>query len=150
MSTTKILLRLLLLGLLLAAGCVSTPARRIARNPGLFQNLPPEIQANVKQGRIEIGYTKDMVFLALGAPYRVYVRKTEAGESTIWTYSQLRYTSDMQPVQTTSWYRDRQGRMHPTYDWVWVDVGRASEYESLRVEFAGDKVTTIETLDHRQ
>jgi hypothetical protein len=139
---------ILLLGLL-AAGCVSTPARRIERNAELFKTLPPEVQANLRQGRIEVGYTKDMVYLALGGPQRVFARKTATAETTIWSYSRAAYSSDMQPIPATTWYRDRHGRLHPAFDWVWVDAGRASEYEAMRVEFAGDKAIAIETLNPR-
>ncbi len=55
------------LSLLLLTSC-STPESRIEKNPALYAAFPPDVQANVKKGKIEIGYTYDMVFVAWGRP----------------------------------------------------------------------------------
>lgn len=135
----------MILGLLVAAGC-ATPSSRIRRNPELFAGFPPEVQENVKKGKIEIGYTKEMVFIALGKPGRVYDRLTQGASAEMWSYVGMRYSSDLQPVETSYWYRDADGNLQRIYNWSWIDVGRYTEYETLRVEFETNKVRAIEIL----
>lgn len=130
---------------LLLAGCAS-PAYRIRKHPELFASFPPEAQAKVSEGRVEMGFTSDMVFLALGRPNRVYTRHTDAGDSLIWSYSRQRYHSSWRPVGTVHYRRDRRGRLRPYRGWTWVDAGYFSEYEALRVEMTNDTVSAIEVL----
>mgnify|MGYP000203413184 CR=1 FL=1 len=133
----------LLAGLALAAGC-STPASRIKREAALFATFPPEVQENVRQGRVAVGYTPEMVRLALGAPSRVYERETAAGRAEIWAYTDVRFASDLEPVTTRYWYRDARGRLRLAHDWGWADVTRTQEYENLRIEFRDGRVFAIE------
>jgi hypothetical protein len=131
---------------LLAAGCASTPERRIERNAGLFATFPPEAQAKVRKGEVAIGFTKDMVRLALGAPRQIHVRTTQVGEVEVWTYTGLTYMTSMEPVDDGFWYRDRQGRLRRSYGLGWMNVQHSTEYPYLRVEFEGDAVKAIERL----
>jgi hypothetical protein len=78
------------LSLLLFAGCVSTPAERIAQDRPAFDSWPANVRALVQAGRIAIGFTPDQVRLALGAPDRITVRTTAAGTNEIWTYTRHR------------------------------------------------------------
>jgi hypothetical protein len=135
--------RTLLVLLLAAAGC-ATPESRIRRNPELFAGFPPDVQANVRKGRIDVGYTKPMVSLALGRPARIYDRQAAEGLFEIWIYTDLSYTSDFAPAETSYWYRGRDGKPYLARDWTWTRVQRPHEFESLRVEFAGEHVTVIE------
>ena len=75
-----------LLCALLLAGC-STVASRIDRNRAAFDRYPPEVQQKIRAGQIAIGFTQDMVRMALGDPDHVYQRTTAAGQSEIWGYS---------------------------------------------------------------
>lgn len=127
----------------LLAGCAS-PAYRIKQNPELFNSFPPDVQENVRQGRIDIGYTPEMVEMALGKPNRVYSRKTQDGETQVWSYTDTYSTPDRQRVEGTFRFRDSDGRYRTTHDYVWVDVKREHEYEHTRVEFTGNKVSAIE------
>jgi hypothetical protein len=68
------------------AGC-STPDSRIEKNSAAFAGYPPAVQAKIRAGEIEVGYTSDMVQLALGKPDRVIRRRTAAGESEVWIYA---------------------------------------------------------------
>jgi hypothetical protein len=135
----------LVLGALLLAGC-ATPEHRIKQNPALFASFPPEVQTNVRAGRIEVGYTKAMVRMALGAPQRVHTRTTQAGAAEIWIYTDVAYRSRIEPVESTYWYRDRRGDLHPGSQLMWADMQQRYEYAMLRVEFDGDKVKAIEAL----
>jgi hypothetical protein len=128
------------------AGCVSTPARRIEKEPGVFASFPPEIQARVQKGEVDIGFTRDMVRLAVGRPDRVHARTTETGQVEIWIYMGSRYISRYEPMDSGYWYRDRAGRMRRAYDTVWVDRGYSEEFPTLRLEFLDNKVKVIERL----
>ncbi len=137
----------LLMAVLIAAGC-ATPAHRIKKNPELFTSFPPEVQENVRAGRVEVGYTPGMVYIALGRPSRVYSRRTESGSTLIWSYAARAHTSNWQPIERIHVYRDKRGRRIATSNMDWVDVGGYTEYEAVRIEFAEEKVKAIEVL-HR-
>ncbi len=77
---------LISLFLLLLAGCVTTPAERINRNPSLFASWPPSVQDAVRAGKISIGFTPEQVQMALGNPDRTIVQTTAQGASEIWIY----------------------------------------------------------------
>jgi hypothetical protein len=133
------------LGLALLAGCAS-PAYRIKKNPEVFASFPPEVQENVRAGRIAVGYTTDMVLIALGRPSRVYHRQTAEGHTLIWSYAKRYHSSEWRPVETTRVRRDRRGRRILTSDIEWVDVGSYTEYEAMRVEIEDGKVKAIEVV----
>ncbi|HMP75881.1 MAG TPA: hypothetical protein PKE12_06260 [Kiritimatiellia bacterium] len=131
---------------LFAVGC-STPDARIKRNPELFQSLPPEIQENVRQGRIDIGYPQAAVRIALGAPNREYTRRTAETTVSVWAYTAERVSYERQRADARVRVYDAQGRRRTVTDWVWVDVERRHEYDRMRVEFTGDTVTAIEMTE---
>jgi hypothetical protein len=84
---TRFLSVLLSLGALaFAAGC-QTVDSRIKEKPEVFASLSPETQAKIKQGIIDIGFTEDMVYLALGAPDKKRETITATGHTTTWIYS---------------------------------------------------------------
>lgn len=144
MKTTRCPVPVLLA--LLLAGC-STPDARIKKNPELFAGFPPDVQANVKAGKIEIGYNKDMVYIALGKPDREYTRRTATGQFEVWSYVGTFSTIDRQLVSGPFRVRDPQRGYRTVYDSVWVDVQQLHEYERLRVEFEDGTVQAVEHLD---
>jgi hypothetical protein len=73
---------LFLIATFLLAGCASTPTQRIEEKKEEFAALTPEDQQAVKAGVIKVGYTPDMVYMALGQPSAV---KTQA-EMETWEY----------------------------------------------------------------
>lgn len=131
---------------LAVAGCVSTPERRIRKEPGVFAAFPAPVQDKVRRGEIDLGFTRDMVRLALGQPHQVQTRITEAGVTEIWIYMGTRYVTRMEPAGGGYWYRDRAGRLHRSYDGVWMDHGYRESFPLLRVEFAGGVVKAIERM----
>ena len=54
---------------LLLAGC-ATPEKRIQQNQDLFDSFPVAAQARIRGGQIDLGFTPDMVRIALGDPQR--------------------------------------------------------------------------------
>ena len=126
-----------------AAGC-STPASRIREKADLFATFPPEVQGRLRHGTVEVGDTKDMVYIALGHPDRHYTRTTVSGTAEVWAYVDYYTTTERQQVTGDFPVRDPNGGFRTVHDTVWVDVQQQHEYESLRVEFAGDTVAAIE------
>ena len=52
----------------------------------MFEAMPAEVQAQIRAGEVEIGFTMTQVRLAKGEPDRVGRRTTAAGEEVVWTY----------------------------------------------------------------
>lgn len=71
---------------LIALGACSTTGSRISNQQELFDSYPPEVQQNIRNSVIEIGYTKDMVIMALGEPSRKVEMQTEEGMTEVWNY----------------------------------------------------------------
>ena len=133
-----------MMGLVLAAGCLSSPERRIQKAPEVFAAFPPDVQAKVRKGEVDIGFTPDMVRLALGGPSRMRTRKTAAGEVEIWIYTVYRYGTGLRPIANEHWYRASDGRMYLGTAPVFISTDTREEYPVLRLEFEGGKVHSIE------
>ena len=72
--STLALLGIVLLG---NSGCMSPQQarlRRIEKHRDIFQSFPEDIREKVMAGQVEIGFTPDMVKLALGRPNRIRTR----------------------------------------------------------------------------
>lgn len=133
------------LAALCLAGCQS-PEQRIKQNPELFASFAPEVQDSVRAGKIDVGYSKDMVYIALGKPNRQYTRKTADGTTEVWSYTKFYTTTERQRVNGDFRIRDSKGIYRTVSDSVWVDVQQQHEYETKRVEFKDAVVTAIEDI----
>ena len=72
-----------MMGLVLAAGCLSSPERRIQKAPEVFAAFPPDVQAKVRKGEVDIGFTPDMVIgLYVGFDQPQSLGGSETGGST--------------------------------------------------------------------
>jgi hypothetical protein len=80
-----LLLILTLSSLMLAMSCATTDSR-IAKRQTEFNSWPPDVQEKVRAGKVELGFTQEMVRVALGDPDRVISRATEHGVSEGWVY----------------------------------------------------------------
>jgi hypothetical protein len=65
----------------------STTNSRIKNEQALFDSYPPQIQQNLRNGVIEVGYTPEMVRMALGNPDRKAHVEREDGALEVWTYT---------------------------------------------------------------
>ena len=74
--------------LVATTGC-TTPATRIKANQQLFASIAPANQELIKQGKIALGFTPDMVRLALGEPDIIAQHTDASGTSEIWRYQNL-------------------------------------------------------------
>jgi hypothetical protein len=144
-STRGALMSLLLAGCVVVCGGCASPAHRIKRNPEMFGSFPSEVQENVRQGRIDVGYTKDMVLMALGTPDRQYLRKTASGSTEIWSYTTVNFPPDPYPFGSVA-IVDRRGRTRYVPTWMWTTTVREEVRDRIRVELEDDKVKAIEYL----
>jgi len=69
-----------------ALSACSTVDSRIRKQQALFDSYPPAVQNNIRNGRIEVGYTREMVAMALGEPDRKVETQTEDGVAEVWSY----------------------------------------------------------------
>ncbi|RPJ35376.1 MAG: hypothetical protein EHM17_02790 [Verrucomicrobiaceae bacterium] len=83
----KKLLTALCAGLLLGSCAPSTPLARIQREPQKFEALSTAQRALVEQGQIERGMSQDAVYLAWGAPSRVFQGSKDRRMTERWDYA---------------------------------------------------------------
>lgn len=137
---------LTLASLLLAAGC-QTVDSRIKEKPQLFASLDAATQDKIKQGIIDLGFTEDMVYLALGAPDQKRETRSAAGAQTVWIYNTYfeRYDGTHFAGYHRRVYWDSVlGTYRVYYHPVFADTYRPEVEERIRVTFANGKVTVIE------
>ncbi len=140
--------RLRILGclLLLAAvlgGCASGPSARIKQDPEAFASFPQDVQENVRAGEIELGYTEEMVEMALGKPNRVTTRERAEGTERVWIYTRKR--SSVGLSLGTGFATGSRGSATGVGAGVGTRSGGAEE--TMRVVFSGGRVTAIEKLE---
>lgn len=71
---------------LLVAGCESSGIQsRIQEKSVVFNNLAPWQQRDIQEGVINVGYSTDMVYMALGKPSKIVTSAN--GQDTVWTYN---------------------------------------------------------------
>ena len=132
-------MRFILPLLTLALAACASPGRRVAANPELFASFPPEVQDAVREGRVEPGFTPDMVEMALGAPHRTYRRATSDGETVIWQYVRIRHDVSTRPFLSG-------GSRRYSYS-TYIDQVDTREIPEIRVEFLDGTVRAVETLE---
>lgn len=110
----------LFLCLLLLAAC-ETLGNRLNRNQELLKSLPPEHQALIQQGRIQVGFTPTEVSLAWGAPTHKAFTESSNGNEETWFYTM---------TQTETYYREERYYDRRRDLWRYVDrpYQRYTEY----------------------
>ena len=89
-----------LLLLLVLAGCeTNSITRRIEEKSAAYARLAPEQRVKIRQGVIELGFTADMVYMALGHPGKTTVRHTAEGPVAIWIYDRPRPVDPQFPAR---------------------------------------------------
>lgn len=75
---------------LLFQGCITGGAsNRAQERSAVFGQLDPATQKHLMNGNVERGYTKDMVYIAIGNPSKVETRATPDGPVEIWVYKNM-------------------------------------------------------------
>jgi hypothetical protein len=131
------------IGVLLAlslGGC-ATPEARISRNPELFAALSASDQQTIREGRAAIGFTPDMVRLALGDPDRMAVRTDASGTTEIWRYTT--YETDGGMYLYRGHYHRSYFYGDPFYPYYLNFAGRRSR-DLLKISFTDGRVSSIE------
>ena len=130
----------LAVGLTLLAGCVG-PETRIRRNQAVFDQLAPEAQALIREGRVALGFTPEMVKLAVGEPDRRWTRTDALGQTEIWTFTTFE-TEAGEPLYR-GWYHYGLGG----YPYLENGRGRtAKAREYFKVSFVAGRVSAVEQI----
>ncbi|MBI5556332.1 MAG: hypothetical protein HY885_01690 [Deltaproteobacteria bacterium] len=131
------------------AGCMSAQhlrEQRIAENQELFADFSPVIQEQISLGQIDIGFNEEMVNLSWGSPDQTFIRTTDKGEATVWTYTNRRLLRQTDRMSLPVRVHDDRGRSSIVYRNVWVDRNTEEIYPVARVEFVQGIVIAIERL----
>lgn len=131
-----------LLAVLALAGC-ATPESRIQKNPELFAGLAASDQQAIKEGRAALGFTPEMVKLALGDPDRVLTRTDASGVSEVWRYTT--YESDTGLYLYRGYYHRHRyhGYGDPFFPY-YMNYPSRRDRDHLKVTFTGGRVSSIE------
>lgn len=130
----------LLLVVALLGGCASTPDTRIANNRASFDSLPAEAQQKIRAGQVAVGFTPEMVRLALGEPDRVFTRHSDRGDTEVWGYR------NRGPRFSIGLGVGTFGRHSAVGGGLGVSTGGYDPEEKIRVEFREGRVTAVDTL----
>ncbi len=96
------------------AGCHPTagiPAR-IQEKSAAFSQLTDAQKRKIEQGVIEVGYTTDMVYMALGKPQKVRAEKLPEGPEETWIYENFAVPPAMAVLRVT---HPSQHGLNPVY-----------------------------------
>jgi hypothetical protein len=126
------------LGVMFLAAC-ATPAARIKRNQALFDALPATEQALIREGKVGVGFTPDMVRLAVGDPDQRWIRTDAQGKSEIWSYT----TYD--GLDGAPLYRGHYHHYAGGYPFFYDDFHRGAvrPREYFKVTFSGGKASEV-------
>ncbi len=142
----KTIFLLLASAALFLSGC-QTVDTRIKEKQAAFDRLDPVAQARVKQGLIEVGYTTDMVYIALGQPSETKETTTANGKETTWIY--LTRYDEYQGTQLVGhrrivYFDPRVNAYRVYYEPSYANVYSEKVEDKTRVYFKDGKVTAIE------
>jgi hypothetical protein len=131
---------------LLLTGC-ETVDSRIKEKPQLFSSLDAATQAKIKQGIIDLGFSEDMVYLALGVPDQKRESRTAAGSQIVWIYNTYyeRYDGTRFAGYARRVYWDPAVKTYRVvYEPVFAETYRPEVEEKIRIVFEDGKVSAIE------
>ena len=128
------------------AGC-STVDKRIEEKSAAFAAYPAEIQENLRKGIVEIGYTPDQVYIALGKADDKRERVTARGRELTWIYHS--YLEEYRGTALVGYrrriaYHPVAKRNYVYWEPAMVDVYRGRMEERIRISFQDGNVAVIE------
>jgi hypothetical protein len=138
-----------LAGLALLLGGCSTINSRIEEKSEAFSALDADIQNKIRLGRVEVGYSPDLVYIALGTPDERLNKTTKIGTTETWIYNSYRqeylgsaHTGYRQYVVIDP--KTRQAVV--IYEPVYSSIYRDRVDERIRINFKANQVESIEQV----
>lgn len=119
-------------------GCASVDSR-IDQNRAAFDEWSPEVQAKIRAGKVDLGFTPKQVKVALGEPDRIYTRTTEEGSADVWAYE------DKKPRLSLGLGVSSGGYGSSTSGGVAYSGRDDRQEDAVRVVLVQGKVTAVET-----
>ncbi len=141
------LLGFLFLSLTLS-GC-STIDTRIQEKSAAFVTLTPEMQDKIRLGRVEVGFSADLVYIALGTPDERSTKSTATGRTETWIYNSYRqeYLGSAHIGYRQHVLIDPKTRQTiVTYEPVYSSIYRDRVDERIRLIFKKGLVESIEEV----
>lgn len=138
----------LLLLALLFAGC-STIDSRIREKSAAFGALDAPTQDKIRLGRVEVGFTTDLVYIALGTPDERTTKTSSSGTDETWIYNS--YHQDYLGSAHSGYRRyvvidPRTKQAVVFYEPVYTQVYQDRIEERIRIAFKAGKVDSIEQV----
>jgi hypothetical protein len=128
------------------AGC-ETVNDRIKEKPEAFNSVDQATQDKIKQGIIDIGYTEDLVYLALGKPDQKRESANASGRTVTWIYNTYyqrpegtQFVGYNRHVYYDPYLRSYRVYYRPVYDEVYSE----EKEERIRIVFKDGKASVIE------
>lgn len=139
--TVKNILLLLLTACLFSGCASSTIESRRTERAAAYEALPADQRAMVDSGLIQVGMTKDAVYIAWGAPSESLQSENESGKQDTWLYH------GTVTQETRYWTYREVTRNNATYLERYIDreyIPR--DYVKAEIIFVGGKVSKWRTL----
>src|SRR3954464_7700409 len=127
-------------------GCQSVDDR-IKEKPAAFAQADAAAQDKIKQGIIDLGFTEDLVYLALGKPDQKRESVGPTGKTVTWIYNTYyqRYDGSHFAGYSRRVYFDPYLRTYRVYYRpVYAEVYTDETEERIRIVFKDDNVAVIE------
>ena len=126
-------------------GC-DTFNSRAQEKASVYNTLAPQIQQRLEKGKITIGDTQDMVFIALDNPDAKREITTADGAETVWIYRT--YWEDYADTGWIGWHRYYEPRMGGGFavyhERVPLALSRTQVADVIRVTFKDGKVVSVD------
>ena len=139
---TKLFL-LPLCGAALLLGACSTINRRINEKGAVFYSLDSATQAKIEHGDVALGFSPDMVYMALGRPDAKHYRTTADGATETWLYGTYYYDSAFIGYHRWGGWGPR-GFYRMYWEPVYAPYYTYPAGADTRVTFQGGKVVSID------
>lgn len=144
MRTKALLTSVIIVGTLGLTAC-STFNSRAKEKAAVYNALPTQTQQRLEKGKISIGDTQDMAFIALGNPDAKREITTANDAATVWIYRT--YWEDYTDAGWIGWHRYYEpfGDAYSIYhEQVPLALSRERVAEVIRITFKNGKVIAVD------